>query len=124
MYMSKRQMIPDPVLNEIFEKALRCSEMVDFGLSENSIAYLINEEINQADIDTVQSSIDVAKKGMDAFDIYIDKLGIDKAKLKTGEEYIGKLLDALDTAQGQLAGASLESGALSSFFSSSDCPAD
>ena len=105
-------------LNEIFHKCqvLKTSS-VDQSLLEGSLSVLLVEELDAADVSKVNDAI---KKGNDQIDDifkYLDSLeNFDRSKVGTLEVYLDSLKDALKTAQGQLASANFETGAVSKFL--------
>ena len=105
-------------LNEIFYKcqALRTAN-IDQSLLEGSLSALLVEELDASDVSKVSDAI---KKGNDQIDDifkYLDSLeNFDRSKIGTLETYLDTLKDALKTAQGQLASANFETGAVSKFL--------
>ncbi len=104
-------------LNEIFVRAIDAVQAADYSLSENSLRFLLNEQIDQSDISKVQTAIEAAGKQIEAVESYLDKFGnLDRSKIDTVDSYIGSLKSALDKARSELSGASFETGAVSTFF--------
>ena len=115
--MSNLQVSRDKQLNEIFFKAVLNEQMVYRCLRENSIKYLLVEEIDQADINKVKTAIDNGKKQIDSLNKYLDGFkNLDRSKIALTDTHISALSDALDKAQEELGGASFETGAVSDFF--------
>ena len=113
--------ISDSALREIFLKCVRDEDKIDFCLVENSVAYLITEEIDEADIDKVKAAVTLAKERVQKIKNYVAGFKSDDAKQKL--DGLNKVADALnaalDEAEKQIANASLETGAISSFFGTS-----
>jgi len=105
-------------LNEIFIKAHRQRIIgIETCLYENSLAFLLLEEIDQSDISEVSKSIESASKQIKDIFSYFDKLeNFDRGKILTLETYLESLEDALETAKKELATVSMDQGAISSFF--------
>ena len=115
--MSNLQVSRDKQLNGIFFRAALNDQMVYRSLRESSIKYLLLEEIDQADINKVKTAIDDGKKQIDSLSKYLDGFkNLDRSKIALTDTHISALSDALNKAQGELGGASFESGAVSDFF--------
>jgi len=110
--------IPDSALREIFLKCVRDEDKIDFCLVENSVAYLITEEIDEADIRKVKDAITRAKDQVKKIKDYLAGFKSDaaKAKLNAVSTMADGLESALATAEGQIANVSLSPGAVSAFF--------
>ena len=104
-------------LQEIFLKCLSEDQRIQYCLKEGNMKYMITEAIDQEDIGKVRTAIQQANKQIDTLDKYLDGFkNLDRNKIQTIDVYIGSLKDALDKASSELANASFESGAISSFF--------
>ena len=100
----------------LLEKSFAAEIDPDRMLSEGSIRGLLVEQIDEADIKTVKSSIDKAKAEVETITKYFDELGVDKADVQSVYEYAQELEDALNKAQGELAAVSFDQGAISNFW--------
>ena len=115
--MPKIQISRDSQLNEIFLKCVDVNRAVEHSLNENSLQFLMLEEIGEADIAKVNNSIEAAGKQIQAVEDYLGKFGnLDRSKIDTVDNYIDSLKAALDKAKSELSGVSFETGAISSFF--------
>ena len=115
--MPKIQVSRSGELNEIFLKCVDSSSAVEYSLNENSIQFLMLEEISESDIAKVNTAIEAAGKQIESVEDYLDKFGnLDRAKIGLIDVYIGSLKDALDKARSELSAASFETGAVSSFL--------
>lgn len=105
-------------LMKVFVKSEACkSSTFDEILIEKSLKSLIVEQLNQADVDEVSKAIKDASSKVDEVFQYFDKLeNFDRSKVSTLEVWLDSMKDALDKAQGELATANFETGAVSKFF--------
>ena len=107
----------DTDLNEIFLKCVDANTAIEYSLNENSLQFLITEQIDEADINKVRNAIETAAKQIEAVEDYLGKFGnLDRSKIDAIDTYISTLKDALDKARSELGGVSFEAGAISSFF--------
>ena len=104
-------------LNEIFLRSVDSVRAADYSLSENTLKFLLNEQIDESDIGKVRDAIESAAKQIEAVENYLDKFGnLDRSKIDAVDSYITSLKDALDKARSELGAVSFETGAISSFF--------
>ena len=107
----------DTNLSEIFLKCVDANTAIEYSLNENSLQFLITEQIDEADINKVRNAIETAAKQIEAVEDYLGKFGnLDRGKIDAIDTYISTLKDALDKARSELGGVSFETGAISSFF--------
>jgi hypothetical protein len=100
----------------LLEKSFATEIDPDRMLAEGSIRGLIVEQIDESDIKAVKRSIDKARESVATITKYFDDLGVDKSDVQSVYDYAQELEDALDKAQGMLAGASFDRGAIMNFF--------
>ena len=105
-------------LNELFTKAYYSSN-TDAILDESSVVHLVTEVLDKSAVADVGDAIKKSNDELKKVEDYIKALsadGFDDSKLDFTRDYINSLKDALTSAQGELAGVSFETGAISSFM--------
>lgn len=108
---------PIKEIDEILEKCAAIRENdVDSALSEMSIKGILEEAIDQKDVDKVSKAIDQAADGLMSILNFMDSINFDTNKIGRTMSYMESMIDALKKARGELAAASFDSGAVSSFL--------
>jgi len=99
-------------LLEILEKCQDDTAVIQKCLTESKISFLM-EAIDEADMEEVINAMRMGREHVDVLKRYLDK---QTPEFKDAKNYADSLSKALDTAQGELSKASLDTGEMSSFF--------
>jgi len=111
-----RQNSTEYKLQKILEKCISEERQIDFCLNESRISYLISEAIDESDIAAVRKEIEKSREEVKTLRAYLGKLELNPSLMSSTASYVDALDSALNDAQGDLASASFDTGATSSFF--------